>query len=412
MTGLDWIVLIGTLGSIAVYGAWKTRGVHDMETYFRGGGTLRWPTIGLSIMATQASAITFLSTPWPGLRGRHALRAVLLRAAAGYDRHQRGLRAHLLPSRGHDRLRISRAPLRRPRPLSRRRPLPDPARARRRYHDLCAVDHPEHGTRLAAQCHQPRDGSARHRLHGVRRHAGGQPDAEAADDRHAGRHGAGSIAGRVAPAGRRLRARGAQARRRARPYERRQLRVRPRQPLHVLVGSGGRLLPGAVVLRHRPVAGTALPGWPFRHREPSRPAVQRPAEDSDAVRHSADRCAGVRLLPVHAAADVLRHRGAGARGADARGRCPAGIAGPLRPGVRRAAHCRDGIRRGARAQRGRRRVGGAGRPARRGGADRRAARGGKASGRDRAAGHRNQGCGLRVHRLRPALLSRAGWSAC
>src|SRR5262245_28179616 len=34
-----------------------------MDAYFRGGGTLRWPTIGLSIMATQASAITFLSTP-------------------------------------------------------------------------------------------------------------------------------------------------------------------------------------------------------------------------------------------------------------------------------------------------------------------------------------------------------------
>jgi Na+/proline symporter len=62
VTALDWIVLVGTLGSIAVYGAWKTRGVRDMDTYFRGG-TLRWPTIGLSIMATQASAITFLSAP-------------------------------------------------------------------------------------------------------------------------------------------------------------------------------------------------------------------------------------------------------------------------------------------------------------------------------------------------------------
>jgi len=60
---LDWLVLIGTLGFIVVYGAWKTRGVRDMETYFRGDATLRWPTIGLSIMATQASAITFLSTP-------------------------------------------------------------------------------------------------------------------------------------------------------------------------------------------------------------------------------------------------------------------------------------------------------------------------------------------------------------
>jgi Na+/proline symporter len=63
VTGLDWAVLIGTITFIVVYGAWKTRDVADMDGYFRGGNTLRWPTIGLSIMATQASAITFLSTP-------------------------------------------------------------------------------------------------------------------------------------------------------------------------------------------------------------------------------------------------------------------------------------------------------------------------------------------------------------
>jgi SSS family transporter len=63
VTGLDWFVLVGTLAFIVVYGAWKTRDVKDMEGYFRGDNTLRWPTIGLSIMATQASAITFLSTP-------------------------------------------------------------------------------------------------------------------------------------------------------------------------------------------------------------------------------------------------------------------------------------------------------------------------------------------------------------
>jgi Na+/proline symporter len=63
LTGLDWAVLLATLGFIVLYGAWKTRGAATMDTYFRGDSTLRWPTIGLSIMATQASAITFLSTP-------------------------------------------------------------------------------------------------------------------------------------------------------------------------------------------------------------------------------------------------------------------------------------------------------------------------------------------------------------
>lgn len=63
MTWLDWAVLGGTLLFIVAYGAWKSRHVRDVDAYVRGGNTLKWPTIGLSIMATQASAITFLSTP-------------------------------------------------------------------------------------------------------------------------------------------------------------------------------------------------------------------------------------------------------------------------------------------------------------------------------------------------------------
>jgi Na+/proline symporter len=63
VTPLDWAVLVGTIAFIVIYGAWKTRGAADMSSYFRGDYSLRWPTIGLSIMATQASAITFLSTP-------------------------------------------------------------------------------------------------------------------------------------------------------------------------------------------------------------------------------------------------------------------------------------------------------------------------------------------------------------
>jgi Na+/proline symporter len=62
MSGLDWVVMLGTLVFISAYGVWKTRGVKTANDYLRGSD-LRWPTIGLSIMATQASAITFLSTP-------------------------------------------------------------------------------------------------------------------------------------------------------------------------------------------------------------------------------------------------------------------------------------------------------------------------------------------------------------
>ena len=63
MSLLDLLVLSGTLLAIALYGAWKTRGQRDLEGYFRGDHTMKWGTIGLSVMATQASAITFLSTP-------------------------------------------------------------------------------------------------------------------------------------------------------------------------------------------------------------------------------------------------------------------------------------------------------------------------------------------------------------
>jgi solute:Na+ symporter, SSS family len=63
VSAIDWAVLIATLGFIIGYGVWRTRDVTSVDDYVRGGNTLRWPTIGLSIMATQASAITFLSTP-------------------------------------------------------------------------------------------------------------------------------------------------------------------------------------------------------------------------------------------------------------------------------------------------------------------------------------------------------------
>jgi Na+/proline symporter len=62
MSNLDWAVLFLTLVSIAVYGMYKTRGKKSLETYLKGNKD-NWWTIGLSIMATQASAITFLSTP-------------------------------------------------------------------------------------------------------------------------------------------------------------------------------------------------------------------------------------------------------------------------------------------------------------------------------------------------------------
>lgn len=63
MSNIDWFVLISTLAFIVGYGTWKTRKNKDLDGYLRGGSDMGWLTIGLSVMATQASAITFISTP-------------------------------------------------------------------------------------------------------------------------------------------------------------------------------------------------------------------------------------------------------------------------------------------------------------------------------------------------------------
>jgi len=61
---LDWLVLLSTLLFIVLYGVYKTRKMNNgVEDYIKGGKDTKWWTIGLSVMATQASAITFLSTP-------------------------------------------------------------------------------------------------------------------------------------------------------------------------------------------------------------------------------------------------------------------------------------------------------------------------------------------------------------
>jgi solute:Na+ symporter, SSS family len=63
MNFLDWVVLFGTIAFIVLYGIWKTRKTQTVEGYLRGDNSMRWWMIGVSIMATQASAVTFLSTP-------------------------------------------------------------------------------------------------------------------------------------------------------------------------------------------------------------------------------------------------------------------------------------------------------------------------------------------------------------
>ena len=63
MTPIDWIVLSGTLATITIYGFWRGRGSTSVKEFLLADRSLGWMTVALSIMATQASAITFTSTP-------------------------------------------------------------------------------------------------------------------------------------------------------------------------------------------------------------------------------------------------------------------------------------------------------------------------------------------------------------
>lgn len=63
MSGIDWAVMITTMVLVVGYGIWKTKGSTTIQSYLLGGNEAKWWVVGLSVMATQASAITFLSTP-------------------------------------------------------------------------------------------------------------------------------------------------------------------------------------------------------------------------------------------------------------------------------------------------------------------------------------------------------------
>ncbi len=63
MSLVDWFVLCGTLALVAAYGLWRSRGARSLDHYMLAGRTMPWYAVALSVMATQASAVTFISTP-------------------------------------------------------------------------------------------------------------------------------------------------------------------------------------------------------------------------------------------------------------------------------------------------------------------------------------------------------------
>ena len=112
MTPLDWIVMIATMIAIPSFGLWRGRGGTTTSHYLLAGKTMPWYAMGLSIMATQASAITFIATT--GQAYVDGMRFVQfyfgLPIAMVILSRDRG--AHLSQSRRLHGVRIPRAPVR------------------------------------------------------------------------------------------------------------------------------------------------------------------------------------------------------------------------------------------------------------------------------------------------------------
>ena len=190
MSGLDYAVLFGTLLAIAIYGWWKTRSDHDLSHYLHGDASIRWGTIGLSVMATQASAVTFLSTPGQAyesgmgfLQNYFGLPFALIVVCAVfipiYHRLKVVTAYEYLGQRFDQKTRLLGAFL-----------FLAATRPRCRHHDLRAGHHPLRVARLESPPNDPAFRSFCRHLYDLRRNNCRQPHAKMADGRHPRRDGA------------------------------------------------------------------------------------------------------------------------------------------------------------------------------------------------------------------------------
>ena len=354
MSQTDWVVLGAYLVLIVAYGVWRGGRSRDMSSYLLAGREMRWGTVALSVMATQASAITFLSTPGQayadGMRFVQfylglPLAMIVIAAIAVPVYHRLGVFTAYEYLEGRFDLKTRVADL---------GAVPAAARAGGRADDLRPVadpvDDPRLGHRHHDRDHRRRGGD----LHDLGRHPRCQPHPRAAGGDHPRRDDGGVRRAGALAAGRRRLPRRHAGRRQGRQAQRHRSVVQPQRPLHPVVGADRRLLPAALVLRHRPVAGAALPHRQLGGAQPARSAVQRSRQGADAVRDPAARRGGVRVLPVRRAAGVLQPAGARECPRLVRGRGDRRPRGELRRGGGRARGARP--RAGPRARRRRRRA--------------------------------------------------------
>ncbi len=294
MSRLDYLVLFGTLLTITLIGVWKTRSGGSLSHYLKGDEHTRWGTIGLSVLATQASAITFLSAPGQAYEngvgfvqnyfGQPLALIVVcvlfipafqrLKVFTAYeylgqrfDQKTRLLGASLfLIQRGLATGITIYAPAIIISALARLGPQPDdPARGR--------VGHPLHRDGWRARGEHHADLPARRDLRGHVRGARG-------GDRQAAR--------RTFPSAQAVAVAGKMGKLAAVD-----LSFSPERRYTLWSGIAGRVLPRALLLRGRPDPGAALPRGRVGHGQPLRIAVQRRRENPDAVFHPVHRHDGV-----------------------------------------------------------------------------------------------------------------------
>ena len=298
MNALDFVVLIGSMLGIAVYGIWRTRGRRDLNTYLKGDGQTPWFAIGLSVMATQASAITFLSTPGQGYLGGlgfvqiyFGVPIALIIIAIFFLPIFRRLNVYtayeFLGKRFDGKTRLLGAALfLLQRGLGAGLTIYAPAIVLTTVFGwpldltiicsgLLVIIYTVTGGSDAVTVTQKYQIGDHLRRHDHRiLPAGG----EAARRTHLHRHlGAG---GRISKT------------------QRGEFFNRRSRALHVLVGPARRDISDAVLFRHRPVAGAALHFRLVAARKPARPHVQRRLQNPDAVLHPAARRLDFCLLPI------------------------------------------------------------------------------------------------------------------
>ena len=316
MSQLDWVVLVGALGLIVVYGVWRGGRNRDIGGFLLAGKEMRWGTVALSIMATQASAITFLSTP--GQAYADGMRFVQF--YLGLPLAMIVLSITAVPL--YHRLKVYTAY----EYLERRFDVK--TRALTAFLFLI-----QRGLAAGLTIYAPAlilsvilgwDMRVTILVIGglvvIYTASGGTRAVSRTQVLQAAIILVGMVAAFVVlvaslPADvsfvDALRVAGGRAAQRDRSF------VQPHEPLHLLVGADRRVLPAALVLRHRPVAGAALPHRPVGDAEPARAALQRHGQGPDAVRDPAAGSHGVRVLPVRGAADLLQPR-SGRQGAELR----------------------------------------------------------------------------------------------